>query len=360
MTMLNIHGWEHLAGDNPSVVAVRENTLLQLGEVPESHRANWEKRLRSKQDHPHFSVRLELYLHHFFKERGWEIDIEPELPGTRNRPDFRLSSSEYKMLVEAKTLLDPKPVGQQDTRLKTLADELSGKLSHTVSIHPYFDLPPGLPHRHIAAEIEKRASEVEFLHEFRVAGEHQGYPYELEVTIILDEPTQSAGVGVTVGLAQESNAGQRMRDEIIKKAGKYGKQDVPLVIAVWPYTEHYESGPDNDDHVALAGDKVWSLPTNHRGEIASSDEIKKRGITEQSAYNGVFNLRRNDGTYRYSHVSAVAIYLFRYDWDNPPSGRSSLRVYHNPDAECPVDSRVFQGTPQGKVNLNTGKMEWTY
>ena len=258
-------------GENPSVVAVRKEVLRQLGEVPESHRGTWEKRLRSR-DHHHFSVRLELYLHDFFKGRGWEIEIEPRLSGTSNRPEFRLRRGAQEFLVEAKALLDPKPVEQQDTRLKELADRLSGRLNRTVSIHPLYDLPSSLPNRYIAAEIEKTASDVGFHQEFRIEGQHQGSTYALEVTVVLDEkPTSTAGVSATIGQAYHADTGRRMWEAMEVKAGKYGEHDVPFVITVWPQTHLYD--PDDDDSIALYGDQVWQLPADHRGEIADPAQV---------------------------------------------------------------------------------------
>ena len=73
----------------------------------------------------------------------------------------------------------------------------------------------------------------------------------------------------------------------------------------------------------------------------------------------MFTLKKSSGNYRYSHVSAVAIYQFKYDVEPPHTGRSSLRVAHNPWAERPLDVDVFQGVSQGIVNRDTGIMEWT-
>ena len=345
MNKWDIHGWEHLTGDKPEVVEAREEILGQLGGVPEPHRSKWKQRLMGKTDDHHFSVRLELYLHQFFKECSWDIEIEPDLPGTSNHPDFYLLLNRNEVLVEAKTLLDSHAVAQQDTRLYTLADELTKKLNRTVLIHPYFDLPSSLPNRHIAAEIEKRASGTELFHEFRIAGEHQGHPYELEVTILFDHKlTPNQGVGAMVGLVHEANTGQRMREEIINKAGKYGKISNPFVVAIWPNTGLYNQA--EDDLVALRGDEVWSVSL--LGEASESFEP-----------NGVFTLKNSDGTHRYSRVSAIAIYQFKYDLDPPHTGRSSLRVHHNRWAEHPLDLNVFQGVPQGIVNWDTGIMEWT-
>ena len=291
MAMWNVRGWDHLKGDNPGVIAAREEILRLLGDAPEPHMSNWKNRIESQLDHSHFSIRLEIYLHHFFKERGWGIEIEPDLPDTTHKPDFRLRRNDSEILVEAKTLVDSKPVEQQDARLMSLADGLSRKLSRTVSIHPLIDLPPNLPYKRIASCIERKASDMELVQEFTVEGEHEGYSYELEVTTILeDKPTPSSGVGVTVGQAQDMDAGLRIREAIIEKSRKYGKSQVSLVIVVWPQTSLYHSGPKNDDRIALAGDGDW--------------------LIDFPKPNGVFTLNRTDGTARYSRIPAVGIYQF--------------------------------------------------
>ena len=287
MALWNIRGWDHLKGDNPGVIAAREEILRLLDDVPEPHMSNWKKRIESKLDHPYFSTYLEIYLHHFFKERGWEIEIEPDLPYTTHKPDFRLRRDGSEIIVEAKTLLDSEEAAQQDTRLMSLADGLSRKLNRTVSIHPLIDLPHNLPYKRIASGIKTKASDVKLAQEFLVEGEHEGYPYKLEVSVILeDKPTPYAGVGATDGQAQDEDTGLRMRKAIIKKAGKYGKREIPLVIMVWPQTSLYNSGPENDDGIALAGDFVWS-------------ESTPGNFTESREPNGVFTLKRNDGTARY-------------------------------------------------------------
>ena len=171
MGRFNIHGWEHLSGDNSEVVAARNEVLRQLRIVPEPHQSRWEKRLKSKQDHSHFSVHLEIYLHHFFKDRGWKVDIEPKLPSTCNHPDFVVRMGRDEMMVEAKTVLGAESERQQDDRLMQLIDDLSGKLNRTVLIRPMLDLPSSLPIRRIAAEIETRASKANCCRSFPFEGE---------------------------------------------------------------------------------------------------------------------------------------------------------------------------------------------
>ena len=335
MTNWNVHGWERLSGDKPEVVATRNEVLRQLRYVPESHRSKWKSRLTSKQDHPYLSVILEIYLYQLFRGHGWDIEIEPELPDTTNRPDYGLSKGKCKMIVEAKSVLGTESERQQDSRLMKLADDLRGKLDRTVLIHPYIDLPPSLPNRRIAAEIKKKASKTELSQEFRIEGEHEGFPYALEVTVLLeDKPIQTADVGAAIGQAYHVSPGQSVRKAIQDKAHKYGEIDIPFMVMVWPIVEYHFS--EDDDLMSLYGDPVVSS-----GDGPPRLEYKS---------NGIFNIMRENGTHRYSNISAVGVcHVGKTD---------SLRIYHNPFAKHSVGIDVFKGIPQHKFDLTTGMGQW--
>ena len=349
MKQWNLHGWDWLSGRNPEVIKARNDILQRLDRVPEPDKTNWYRRLKSKLDHPHFSTRLEIQLHDFFKERGWEVQIEPTLQGTNNRPDFLLKRGVEELIVEAKTVLDPKSIAEQQNRLNELADSLTGSLKRSVSINLGKDLPPiSLPRKRIAAEIESRAANAkEDLMEFHVTGEHRGYAYDLEVVVLLDEkPSEYADIGSTMALFHSSDSndrGQRIRGEIIKKAKKYGELNVPLVVAVWPKLALYNSSLTddfNDDSIALDGDEVWFA------------DWSKAWARRKP--NGVFTLRQEDGTPRYSRVSAVIMYNFTYN-DGPCH---SYRMYHNPFANFPVGNHVFGDIPQAKFSRITDSWVW--
>ena len=338
MMNFNVHGWERLSGDNAEVVTARNDVLQKLREVTEPHRSVWETRLKSKLDHPYFSVLLEIFLHQFLKERGWKIEIEPELPGTLNKPDFVIHKGERQLMVEAKTVMGAELESHRDERLMQLADDLRGKLNRTVLIHPMLDLPDSLPNRKIAGQIEKGASEVDLLQEFLIDGEHQGQQYSLQVTILLpDKPAPTADIGTTIGQAFHSDVGHPVRRAIAGKASKYGKTDMPFLVAIWPQLpEHFSSS--DDDLVTLYGDKIAVFDGNT--------------MQENFGPNGTFNITGHDGTPRYSHISAVLFWHLGVD-DNP------IRLYHNPFAGRSIGTDVFTGIPQCTFDLATGTVQWS-
>ena len=245
------------------------------------------------------------------------------------------------MIVEAKAVLGAGLERQQDARLKKLMNDLSGKLNRIVLIHPMLDLPNSLPNRHIAAQLEDKASDTGLLQEFLVEGEHQGQPYSLEVTVLLEtKPTPSADVGATVSQAVEVDIGNPVRKAIIEKAHKYGDIFASYAIAVWPKLPYHFSFGDDDDLVALYGDKEWVETTY--GQLR---EVVKP--------NGVFNTKKDDGTHRYSDISAV-LFCHPYNTDS-----SKLYIHHNPFANRPIGIEVFEGIPQCTIDLDTGRPQWS-
>ena len=241
-------------------------------------------------------------------------------------------------MVEARAVLGPEAERHQEDRIRQLMDNLSGRLNRTVLIHPILDLPSNLPTRRIPAMIEERSAEVEVLQEFVVEGEHEGEHFSLEVTTILeDKPSPTLDVGATIGQPVDVHVGQAVRKGIAEKAGKYGEIPFPFVIAVWPKLPFHFSSED-DDLVALYGDKVL-------------DVSSFGGVSGRVVPNGVFNLKREDGNFRYALVSAVLVC-------RPDSLYDKLRVCHNPFVKNPMTIDLFKGSPQCIIDLATGKENW--
>lgn len=235
--MWNIRGWNRLTvHDDPPLVAARQEFQSWLTEVPEPWQSKWRGKLESALDHPHLSVRLELYLHHYFKSEGWAVDIEPEMHGILNKPDFRVMRGTDTILVEAKAILDKQTITQETRRLRQVADNLSGKLSRDVIIEPLSDLPPSLPARKIKAQIEQHAkNQAGEILEFDLSDVHQSMQYSVKVVLLPKTPdtTEPGGVGVTISGVHTPTIGKRIRDAVKEKTGKYGSIDMPFVIAVY-------------------------------------------------------------------------------------------------------------------------------
>jgi hypothetical protein len=331
--MWDVRGWKRLtAHDDPPLPAARQEFLSWLAEVPESWQSKWRGRLKSDLDHPHYSVRLELYLHHYFRSNDWDIEIEPERPGSPNKPDFRVTHGKDRILVEAKAVLDEQSTAQQTQRLRQLADNLTSKLSRVVIIEPLSDLPPSLPARRIRGQIERRArTQGNEILEFDLSDEHLDTSYALKV-VILPRSSDSAeprGVGGTISGVHTITIAKQIRDALEQKAGKYGLVDTPFIIAL--YVETMFPAHTKHEVDALFGDRECLVPTRGVGEV-----------TERRKPNGFFTSVRQ-GKRRHVNVSAVLFYCFKW-LEN--THVHLAHIYHNPFALIPLNPDLFPGVPQ--------------
>jgi len=316
--------------DDPPLVAARREFLSWLAEVPETHQTSWKQRLKSNlDDHPHLSVRLELYLHHYFKSHNWDIEIEPEMPTSPNKPDFAVIRGADRILVEAKAVFDKQSTTQQTQRLRQLADNLTSKLSRNVIIEPQSDLPPSLPARRIRLQIEERAKKADEILEFDLSNVHQNRPYSLKIIILprASDSTELEGVGGTISGVQTLTTGKRVRDALEQKAGKYGDMNMPFLIAIYGTGEFPVRTKDELD--ALFGDRIWNLTVSGQA-------------TERRKPNGFFASMR-EGKRRHEGVSAVLFYRFK--WINDTHVHSA-HIYHNPFALRALSPDLFLGMPQ--------------
>ncbi|MCL4459791.1 MAG: hypothetical protein M1136_11830 [Chloroflexi bacterium] len=342
--MWNVRGRKRLTiHDDPPLVVARQEFLSWLAEVPEPPQTAWRQRLESDLDHPHLSVRLELYLHHYFKSECWAVDIEPEMPRSPNKPDFRVMRGTDTIFVEAKAILDEQLITRETQRLRQVADNLGGKLSRDVIIKPLSDLPPSLPAGRIKAQIEQRAkTQVDEVLEFDLSDMHQGTPYSLKIIILTrasDSPEPGEVVGIISGVRKLA-IGKRIRDALEQKAGKYGSIDMPFFIAVYGNLQF----PIRTRHEldALFGDKELLCPTTGMG-----------AVTVRRKPNGFFTSVR-EGKRRHEQVSAVLFYRFK--WLNN-GHEHRMHIYHNPFALMPLTPDLFPGVPQMVLN-DGGTMKW--
>ena len=340
--MWDIRGWKRLTiHDDPPLVMARQQFLLWLTEVPEPHQNYWRRRLESDLDHPHFSVRLELYLHHYFKSNNWGIDIEPEMPLSTNKPDFSVTRGEDRIIVEAKAVLDEQSTAQQTQRLSQLADNLTNKLSREVIIEPLSDLPTSLPTSRICSQIEQRVrTQAAEILEFDLSDVHLNTPYSLKVIVLPSgfEGTERGGVGGIISGVHVLTIGKRIRVALEEKAGKYGHIEVPFIIAV--YAEGQFPADVKHELDALLGDREWLVPQRGMGEV-----------TERRKPNGFFNSVR-EGKRRHVKVSAVLFYRFKW---LEHAHVHLVRIYHNPFTLRPLRPDLFPEVPQMVSDIN---FEW--
>ena len=172
----HLRGWENLiSNDSRPLAAVREQLDSWLSEVREPYHSVWRKRLMSYEDHHFYSVRLELFMHHYFHSKKWAIQIEPDMSNTLNKPNFVFVNEDRSIVVEAKVVFDREDISEQTQRLRRLADEMGKALDCDIMIQALSDLPPSLPNKSIRHKIRQKASDgSQYINEFVISMEHLG------------------------------------------------------------------------------------------------------------------------------------------------------------------------------------------
>lgn len=183
----DLHGWNLLtAHDAPALVASRKEFLQWLEEVPQPHQTELKARLESKLDHPHYSARQELAIHHYFQVNKWKVRIHPEVPNGPNRPDFLMQRAGTRAIVECKCIFGQKMTTDHDKWLNRLAKDISEKLTETVFLSPLSDLPPSIPIKRLLSWIEElpKPSDSNDVLGYKYWDCHQGCNYGLHATVV--------------------------------------------------------------------------------------------------------------------------------------------------------------------------------
>jgi hypothetical protein len=284
---------------------------------------------------------MELFLHHRFISTGWPVSVEPEVPGSSNKPDFHVSAPGASFYLEAKLILDARNVTQQNQRLNQLAETLHKKLSRTVMLEPLSDLPHSLPAAPVVKAIEDRAAAfpADKIAEFDLACVHQGVPFTFKVAVFPQTWDLDGGIGALSTGARTLTLGADIREALRVKAGKYGDLYAPYVICLWS-AEEFPSNSE-DEYDALFGTRVWRFPSGAGPVI---EDRKRDG----------FFCRKKPGEPPHPNVSAVLFYDFKW---REEGHRHALHVYHNPFAKYPLAREIFDGIPQ-MILEEDGKMRW--
>jgi hypothetical protein len=254
------------------------------------------------------------------------------MPGSPNKPDFKVLLRKSHFLVEAKTVFDEQETTKQYQRLMQLADELTNKLSKLVIIEPLSNLPSSLPSKKISSLVEQQAGLVtDKVLEFDFSDVHLKTPYALKFIILPrgHDSTERGGVGGTISGVHTITTCNRIRSALEEKAGKYGCIDAPFIIAIcWEGQFPIELNHEID---ALFGDIRWHVSLKGAGKV-----------TEKRVSNGFFS-SVHDRKRLHEDVSAVLFYRFKWV-DGTHSHK--IHIYHNPFALRPINADWFCGVPQ--------------
>jgi len=84
-----------------------------LANYPDSDQPSIEGRLGSRSDDQFASAFWELYIHETYRRAGWDVEVEPEVPGVYKRPDFLFSKAGSRHYVEARCVFEGGDQGAQ-------------------------------------------------------------------------------------------------------------------------------------------------------------------------------------------------------------------------------------------------------
>lgn len=117
------------------------NSLVQA--YPAEHRSELVGRLKSRVDPVDFYASYwELLLYRTLTAAGYEVECHPDVPGTRNRPDFRATRAGRRVYVEAKLIGN----SAHERRRQRERDEIWAELDRRVTSEHFF-VRLGVEHR---------------------------------------------------------------------------------------------------------------------------------------------------------------------------------------------------------------------
>jgi hypothetical protein len=214
---------------------------------PPEHSQSLMRDFRARLPGRHYAAWWELYLHELFLRLGYEITIHPAVEGTERKPDFGLRRDDSNLLVEASVVFSGIAGGEEGAPSWMLAafEDLENP-NFFVSIHgitargdeqlkrteitsPIEVWLASLDPDQVASEYE----EVSCFPELRI--KCRGWEIELEAWPVKPEARGRSGhrvlgSGPAMG-GWVDDIGQ-LGSKLKVKAGRYGRPEVPYVIAV--------------------------------------------------------------------------------------------------------------------------------
>ena len=217
---------------------------------------------------------FELFLHNFFKEKGYEVFPEPAFrnsksPNSKSAPDFLAKKDEVEFLLEAKVIKISEPF--QSAR--GINERIAEKIDSNVSSDHFFlsinsvSKEDGLKHselvKFLKAVLEDEIKNYELMKESKESKTITYLSKTNDICIefdIIPKSSPKAGQRVVGGrevVCLMDNHYQRVRDAIEKKIKKYKDLNKKLVIAINDLTA---SDSDNiDKEEALYGEEFYLI-----------------------------------------------------------------------------------------------------
>jgi hypothetical protein len=276
---------------------VREKVEEWFAGYPETHRDGLIARFRSTIDDQHHSAFFELFLHRLLLARGCTVlEIEPKLENSTKSPDFLVENAQKeRFYVEA---VQASGLSNQEVAARARLNTALSKIDSTPSpLHFLDQTVTGSPTKPLSSKKLKAAlmSWIASLPADEAARQVAPFVWEEHgVKIELsawprkkpDENGRAVGVRRTPVIMIEPS--QEIRPALKKKASKYGKLDLPYVVALNALSTHH-----NDHAVfdALFGEPCIQFSKGPDGEETFKEVRQPNGIWYGPPYGKPQNTR---------------------------------------------------------------------
>ncbi len=316
---------------------------------PASSKKDVRERFISTNPETHEGALFELFLHELMTRLGCAVDVHPDVTGSDNRPDFLVRQGSKRVYLEATT------VGRRDGPFTPNNNEQDAIDKLTTLCSPNFNLriemigtlSRTLRRRHLVPRFEDLLAEHDpdaVLNVIDAGGldsapseKYEADEWSIEAWLLpissrsrRNDPTRR--ITVMPRRAKRTNSVLPVRNAAKKKSDKYGRPDLPLVVAVHTRDKFY-NGQDCDLGV-LYGDE----------QIAYSHETSRL-------------VRRPNGIWSGDDGHRISAFLRCQMVDVWNMSRASVCLYINPRQDHATLPDALFRLPHGKVSKDI--MTWS-
>ena len=332
----------------PEIAEVRDRLQSWFERFPVEAQQDLRKRFRRDEDHAYQGAVFELLVHELLVRLGCTVEVHPEIPSTGSRPDFLARHGDCPFYIEA-TVVDPK---RSLSASRPLEDDVVAKINQLES--PHFcilarvegELPRALSRRQVIepfANLLRDHDPDEVQRCVDRAGPNAAPSARIECgtwsLVGRLEPIRRERRGddrpktLVIGPARSGmiDSSTPVQHAIQKKAGKYGRLDAPLVVAV----NARDGFLDEDDEMSALFGKEQVTFTPDRPDLPVRLTRKGDGVWIKGDYEP-----------RYTRLAAVLIFRDIAPWNLRGAPNC---LYVSPHAEYTRLPDVLYRLPHAKA-----------
>ena len=305
-----------------------------FGHYPEEEKKKLQSRFRSNDNSKFNSASFELILHEMLLRFNCHVEIEPEIPGTTKKPEFRVTPPNGKtFIMEAVNSTDlPDEEAGEKSRIKQLYDFIDRiNLKHFyigIELHGISQEQPSA--NRISALLTNWLlnAEPKTIHnsdDEQIGKQLKDFGFDATITAIpKNHHTESDKfIGWSMDTRRNKvfiNPKKAIKSKLKKKATRYGNHEIPYVIAINILGDFSGFSIDNDINNLLDALIGTSTTLTHNKTIDPKQYRKKDGFFINDR--GPINTR----------VSGV---LATFDLSFYSLARANIFQFNNPFAQIP-------------------------